>query len=251
MPPLILVILAALFVMLASLVGVVTLWTTLGIWVNEHLSLLVSFSAGVFLVIAALLAAETVTHAPSALAGVGWIFVSSFSVWLFFYLVPEMHHHHDTGQESSHSAFEVRRILLGDAVHNAADGILLVGAFSLGMQAGIITTLAVFAHELVQEASQFFLLRQSGYSALRATLLNSAISTTILLGVLLAYLLSTSVVLVAPLLGLATGVYIVIIFQDFLPYSWRELRRQNSYFLHLVWFLLGVAVILLLGFLVE
>jgi len=54
------------------------------------------------------------------------------------------------------------------AFHNFVDGILIAAAFLTDLHLGIVTSLAIAAHEIPQEVGDFAILLQSGYSRARA-----------------------------------------------------------------------------------
>ena len=45
-------------------------------------------------------------------------------------------------------------VILGDAVHNLADGLAVGAAFSLSISSGLATSIAVFCHELPHELGE-------------------------------------------------------------------------------------------------
>ena len=92
-------------------------------------------------------------------------------------------HEHDHGH---HRAGLM--ILVGDTFHNFVDGILIAGAFLADTQLGIVTALAIIAHELPQETGDFLVLLHSGYSKARALFFNLLSSLAMVAGGLLGYL---------------------------------------------------------------
>jgi zinc and cadmium transporter len=233
-------------VMLASLVGVLSVWKHAGVFIERHLRFLVSFSAGVFLIIAFNLGIEVIEHGSDLHTSLLWIGAGALGIWIIFKLIPSFHHHHDEHEEDhAHSSIDARRILTGDAIHNIGDGILLAAAFTISTTFGAITALSIFIHELVQEVSEFFVLKQAGYSTKKALILNFLISGTILIGALGSFFLVESFeVLEIPLLGIAAGSFLVIILYDLVPHSVRTSKTKTHYLLHLLWFLIGVVLML-------
>lgn len=234
--------LASLVVMLASLVGVIAVWRQLGTFIERNLSLLVSFSAGVFLLVAATLTLETLEHAATPELGVLWIVLGGIAVFAVFKLLPAFHHHHDEhAEQHAHSSLDARRILVSDALHNIGDGILLAAAFSVSGPLGWLTAASVFIHELVQEISEFFVLRSAGYSTRKALSLNFLVSGTILIGAVGGYfLLDLFEQLETPLLGLAAGAFFVVVAHDLVPHSVRASETTARYDKHLLAFFLGL-----------
>lgn len=231
-------------IMLASLVGVFSVWHRVGQVIERNLNLLVSFSAGVFTVIAYQLGVEVVEHSDTLGSGLVWLIIGALSVWLLFKFLPSSHHHHDeTVETHPHSRLDARRIMASDALHNLGDGILLATSFAISSSLGMLTALSIFVHELVQEISEFFVLRQAGYSTKSALILNFAISTTVLFGALGGFfLLESFEMLEVPLLGFAAGAFLVVVFHDLIPHSVRASRREDLYWKHLSWFLIGVVL---------
>lgn len=236
-------------IMLASFVGVFSVWQRVGQIIEHNLSLLVSFSAGVFIIIAYQLGREALEHSDTFGSGLQWITIGVLAVWLLFKFLPSFHHHHAGELETHpHSRLDARRIMLGDALHNLGDGILLASSFATSSSLGMLTALSIFIHELVQEISEFFVLRQAGYSTKYALVLNFAVSSTTILGALGSFfLLESFETFEASLLGLASGAFLVVVVHDLIPHSVRASKQKNLYSKHLLWFLAGVVLMSLIN----
>lgn len=236
----------SLLVMLASLSGVFFLWRGMGNFLERHLSLLVSFSAGVFFVIAYELSEETLLHARTPWEGLLWVFLGATLLWLIFKFLPTFHHHHGEADKDCHyRGLDARRILWADALHNIGDGILLATSLMISPLFGFFTALSIFVHEFVQEVSEFFVLRQSGYSSVKALGLNFLVSGTILIGALGSFfLLQAFEILEVPLFGLAAGSFIVVVLQDLIPHSVRHSHNEKMYVRHILWFLIGLLLMM-------
>ncbi len=238
------IILASLLAMTASLVGVIAVWRRAGRAIERNADFLISFSAGVFLVIAYNIANEAVEHASTLGSGLLWIFFGALGIWVLFKLLPALHVHRDEeDEEEAHHPIDVRRMLVGDAFHNIGDGILLAASFAVDTSLGIAAAFSVFIHELVQELSEFFVLRAAGYTARQALTLNFIISSTVLVGSVGGYfLLESFEVLEGPFLGLAAGAFLVVVLHDLIPHSVRSSSGRLHYVKHLVWFVVGIAL---------
>jgi zinc and cadmium transporter len=109
-------------------------------------------------------------------------------------------------------------ILLGDAIHNFVDGVLIGAAFLTDIHLGIVTSLAVAAHEVPQEVGDFAILLQSGYERSRALLWNILASITTVFGGVVAYFsLSELDNLLPYLLVFAASSFIYIAVADLIP----------------------------------
>lgn len=109
-------------------------------------------------------------------------------------------------------------ILVGDTFHNFVDGVLIAAAFVESTPLGIVTALAIIAHEIPQEAGDFLILLHSGYSRSKALIFNLLSSLATLVGGLLAYFaLSHMQTLVPVFLALAAASMIYVAVADLIP----------------------------------
>tara|TARA_R110002073_G_scaffold322896_2_gene499735 strand:+ start:234 stop:1037 length:804 start_codon:yes stop_codon:yes gene_type:complete len=126
-------------------------------------------------------------------------------------LVVSNTHEHDNGRSAM-------MIILGDTFHNFVDGILIATAFMADTQLGIVTSIAIIAHEIPQEAGDFIILLNSGYTRKRAFILNLLSSFATLVGGVLAYFMLNKLgYFILPLLGLASASMIYVAMSDLIP----------------------------------
>lgn len=92
-------------------------------------------------------------------------------------------HRHDHGREGAAGVL----VLIGDSIHNALDGVLIAAAFLTAVPLGLVTTLAVAAHEIPHRVGDFALLLHAGMSRRRAMFLNMATGLASVLGGIVAY----------------------------------------------------------------
>ena len=131
---------------------------------------------------------------------------------LFFWLLEKAElyrhgHHHEGDGHHHHHHFDVHQagrggltILLGDSIHNFCDGIIIAAAFLTDTHLGVMTALAIVAHEIPQEAGDFIVLVNAGLSRGRALAVNA----------------------LSGLSGVAGGVvgyFVVGFWEDFIPYA--------------------------------
>ncbi len=119
-------------------------------------------------------------------------------------------------------------IVLGDGIHNFVDGVLIGAAFLVDIQLGIVTSLAVVAHEIPQEVGDFAILLQSGYSSGRAFLYNMVSSLGTVLGGLLASL-STLHQSLPYFLALAASSFIYVAVADLIPSLHKRTRGADAF----------------------
>jgi zinc and cadmium transporter len=150
-----------------------------------------------------------------------------FGILVFFVLEKlvlwrHCHHDHCEAHDAHAPTHDHGRsgllILIGDTFHNFVDGILIAAAFLESTQLGIVTALAIIAHEIPQEVGDYLILLHSGYSRARALAFNLLSSLATLLGAMLAYFaLSQLTEWIPTLLGLAAASMIYVAVADLIP----------------------------------
>ncbi|MDQ3123866.1 MAG: ZIP family metal transporter [bacterium] len=162
---------------------------------------------------------------------------------LFFLLEHFLHwFHHHSNHEDDHASTAAPLIIIGDSVHNLIDGIAIGAAFLVSMPTGMVTALAVAAHEIPQEIGDFGLLLRAGYSKSRVLKINalSALGTT--LGALVTFWLGARINLpVGELLAITAGLFVYIAASDLIPAIHHDSKKR---------FGRSAALILLFGILI-
>jgi zinc and cadmium transporter len=142
-------------------------------------------------------------------------------------------------------------IMIGDTFHNFVDGILIAAAFMANTELGIITALAIIAHEVPQEVGDFLILLHSGYTRAQAFALNVLSSAAMVLGGTLAYFaLQTLEGWIPPLLGLAAASMLYVSVADLIP-GLHKRPELPATVQQVVLIALGVATIWFVGELVH
>ena len=139
--------------------------------------------------------------------------------------------HHHGHSHNSHSAAKSAGtlIILGDSIHNFVDGVLIAAAFLTDVQLGIVTSLAVAAHEIPQEVGDFAILLHSGYSKSKALFYNVLASLTTVLGGTLAYFGLEDLHNSLPyFLALAASSFIYIAVADLIPSLHKKTDMKTS-----------------------
>lgn len=163
----------------------------------------------------------------------------------------DSHDEHDHAHAHNHSHDNSRRatgmfIILGDSIHNFVDGVLIGAAFLTDPQLGIVTSLAVAAHEIPQEVGDFAILLHSGYTRKKALIYNMLASLTTVIGGVLAYFSLGDLHHILPyFLTLAASSFIYIAVADLIPSLHQKTDIKTS--LQQIGFILaGVALILVM-----
>ncbi len=134
-------------------------------------------------------------------------------------------------------------ILIGDGIHNMVDGVLVAAAFLTDVHLGVITSIAIIAHEIPQELGSFAILLHSGYSRGRALMYNILTGLPMVIGGIAAYFsLSLANRLLPYVLAIAASSFIYIAVADLIP-GLHKRPEFSATLQQIVLIALGVAVI--------
>jgi len=124
------------------------------------------------------------------------------------------HEHLKSGQDKS----RITLILVGDGIHNLVDGIAIAATFMIDIHLGVVTTIALAAHEIPQEIGDFAILLNSGMRRGRALFFNILASLTTVVGALIAYYSFSAAAVALPyVLAIAASSFIYIAIADLIP----------------------------------
>jgi zinc and cadmium transporter len=161
--------------------------------------------------------------------------------------VCEAHGSHGQGHDHGRSGL---MITVGDTFHNFVDGIIIAGAFLADFRLGIITALAIIAHEIPQEIGDFLILLHSGYSRNKALLLNFLTGVATLGGALVGYYALSMMEGWTPvLLGLAGASMLYVALSDLIP-GLHKRAEIGATVQQLVMIGLGISSVALVGHLI-
>ncbi|WP_426169071.1 ZIP family metal transporter [Pseudoduganella sp. R-34] len=155
-------------------------------------------------------------------------------------------HHHHHGHDKAEAGRAGWMILLGDGMHNFTDGILIAAAFLANPQLGIVTGVAIIAHEIPQEIGDFIVLLNAGFSRTRAYVYNLLCSLlSVAGGVLGYYTLDKATNLIPFVLVFASSGFIYIAVSDLMPQMQRRATMRET-IPQVVLIALGVVIVLFL-----
>ena len=214
---------------------------------------MVSFSVGL------LLATAFLHSLPEAFqdsqASAPYLFSLLLAGILFFFMLEKVallrHNHHHEGDghnhHAGHDAEEAGKsgwmILVGDGVHNFVDGVLIAAAFIANPEVGILTAIAIIAHEIPQEIGNFMVLLNAGFSKKRALVYNMVCGLLAVVGGVLGYaFLEQSIAWIPYLLVFASSSFIYIAVSDLMPQMNRRIQIKES-IKQITLILLGVGLV--------
>ena len=163
---------------------------------------------------------------------------------LFFLLEKIIHWRHChmpiDGKEHVH-AFAYTN-LIGDALHNFLDGVIIAGSYLVSVPVGMATTLAVMLHEIPQEIGDFSVLIHGGFTRQKALWLNFLTALSAVVGAALTLVLAERIEgLVSWLLPLAAGGFIYIASADLIPELHKDATTKRSLG-QILAFIIGIGV---------
>jgi zinc and cadmium transporter len=169
-----------------------------------------------------------------------------------FAILRHSHHYEGDGHahEHGHDQHEAGKagwmILVGDGLHNFTDGILIAAAFLADPNLGIITGLAIIAHEIPQEIGDFIVLLNAGFTRTRAYVYNLLCSLMAVVGGLLGYFtLENATGWIPYVLVFASSGFIYIAVSDLMPQMQRRATLRET-IPQIILIAVGVAIVLFL-----
>ena len=221
---------------------------------------LVSLSAGVLLGTALL---NVLPEAFESKTDPQALFATLLVGLLFFWLLEKAElyrhvHHHEGDGHDHHHQFDAQQagrgglsVLVGDGIHNFCDGIIIAAAFLADPTLGWVTAAAVVAHEIPQEAGDFIVLLNAGFSRTKALFYNVLSGLAAVAGGVAGYFMVGPWSDLLPyLLVVAASSFIYIAVADLLPQlqqrlAWRETVSQ------VLWLAAGLGLVMLARLLLE
>lgn len=247
MPTLLNIILASFFISLVSFIGgALLLFKQLR--TQKIATYLVSFAAGTMLAVAFL---DLLPEALEEASGEVNIFIWAFLGMIAFFFLERFvlwFHHHDSHHNTQPASV---LILLGDGVHNFIDGVAIAAAFLVSPALGVVTTLAMAAHEVPQEIADFSILIHGGMKKAKALLFNFFSALAALAGAVGGFFFLENLEgALSILLSFTAGMFIYIASSDLIPELHKDFEKQKSWVQTLP-FVLGIVVLWILTKLLE
>ena len=249
-----------LYIVLATLAGgvlsvVVAASLTVGL-LTRVVKSLVSLSAGVLLGTALL---HVLPEAFESKAEPHELFMTLLGGLLFFFLLEKAelyrhqhhhegddpHHHHHHGFDAEQAGRGGWSVLLGDSIHNFCDGIIIAAAFLTDVHLGVVTALAIIAHEIPQEVGDYIVLLNAGFGRARALVYNAISGGAAVVGGVVGYFVVGPWEALFPyLLVAASSSFVYVAVADLIPQMQRRLPWRDTAS-QIAWLAVGLGVVVL------
>src|SRR3989338_5919985 len=180
----------------------------------------------------------TLSVSLSVLFGIVFsLLIEKFIHWRHCHIPPSKEHVHPFAMMN----------LLGDATHNFIDGILIAASYLVSIPLGIATTIAVLFHEIPQEIGDFGVLLHGGFTRAKAIMFNFLVALTAVAGAAITLVIGSAAEQAVPfLVPFAASVFIYIAGYDLIPELHKDEANFSESAIHLLWFVLGIGVMLAL-----
>ena len=233
------IIISTVVISLISLIGILTLSIKQKL-LDKIVLYLVAFSAGALIGGAFLhLIPETIELFGTNLFQ---YVILGFIIFLFTEKILKWRHCHKLNCKIHTFAY---MNLIGDAIHNFIDGIIIGASFVMSKTLGIASAIAIAFHEIPQEIGDFGVLLHGGFNKKTAIFYNFIVATTAISGGIIGYFLSSFVSSSTKyLLPFAAGGFLYIAASDLVP----EKRKEEKIGKLLTNFIVFIAGILVMHF---
>ncbi len=168
------------------------------------------------------------------------LFAALLGGFLFFFLLEKVElyrhsHHHEGDDHHHHHGFDHEQagrgglgILVGDGLHNFSDGVLIAAAFLTDLRLGVLTSLAVIAHEIPHEVGAYIVLLHAGFTKRRALVFNMLSGLGAMLGGVLGYYFLASSSSVLPyFLVFSSASFLYVAVADLIPQMQQRLPAKE------------------------
>lgn len=180
-----------------------------------------------------------------------WTLIGIVAFFLLERLIHWFHHHEEHHQHHKESKTTLPLIIIGDTMHNFIDGIVIAATFMVSIPLGIVTSVAVFAHEIPQEIGDFGLMIHKGLERKKIILVNLISAAAAFLGAGIAYITGDVLQNSIPIfLAVTAGLFIYIATSDLIPEIHYEKRKKAAFFESLL-LILGIIFVWLSANLFE
>src|SRR5574343_450133 len=183
------------------------------------------------------------------------LFLTLLGGLLFFFLLEKAElyrhgHHHEHDHHDHHHGFDAEQagrggwsVLVGDSIHNFCDGVLIAASFLADPNLGIVTALAIIAHEIPQEVGDYIVLINAGFSRMRALAYNALSGLAAVVGGVLGYFLIGPWQEYLPyMMVVAASSFVYVAVADLIPQLQKRLSGRDT-IMQIVWMGAGLLLI--------
>jgi len=208
-------------------------------WSRRNSASLVSYSAGVLLgvgLLHVLPEAQELTDVAPPFVLASFVLFYFLEHHLFFHASHEELHHVSLDIAAGHAECCANPHPLGViafagmTLHSLIDGMIIGTGFEVGSEIGLLSALAVIAHEVPEGIAMLSILLHYGYSSRTAVIFTATVALATPFGAIVTYALVHQLApgVLGALMALAAGSFIYIAASDLIPESHRARGLKGS-----------------------
>lgn len=166
---------------------------------------------------------------------------------LFFFLIEKfIRLHHDHTDEEEHISSVGYMNIIANGVHNFIDGLLIGISYLANIEIGIATTIAVVAHEIPHEISEFGVLIHSGFTKRKALIYNFLSASISFIGTTLVLIIGNEAgAMIKYLIPFAAGGFVYIAGSNLIPELHKESKIKKSA-IQIIAIIFGISTMMLM-----
>lgn len=179
-----------------------------------------------------------------------WTLIGFSTLFLIERFIHFHHHGHDHKNQKDQKSI-IPLLIISDTTHNFIDGVVIALTFLVSIPLGIVTSLAVLAHEIPQEIGDFGIMLHRGLRRKKVLVINLVSALSAVAGALISFTVGEKIASFLPIfLTLAAGFFIYIAASDLIPEIHHEDNRRVALIQTALLFL-GIFVIYFIVTLLE
>lgn len=169
----------------------------------------------------------------------------------FFTLERILLRFHGHNESETHLVKTPWLLIIGDSLHNFLDGVAIAITYFVNPSVGLVTALAVAAHEVPSEIGEFSVMLQAGWPRRKIIFVNIVSGFMATIGAIFTYFSRSIIEPITPwALAVTVGVFLYIAAADLIPEIHHLTRKDRpSHVIALLVF--GVLLVGMIGRLVE
>lgn len=213
------------------------------------LLILISLATGVLLSTAFLdLLPEALKDVKDAGDVLFWSLMGMVVFFIFEQFFHWYHHHRAHGEVKP----SVLLVTFGDGLHNFMDGIAIAAAFLTNFHLGVVTTIAVFVHEIPHEIADVSVYIHNKLDRKKTLLFNIGSGITAIFGAILTFYFGEVFKSYLPaIIGFTAGNFIYIAGSDLIPELHHATGKKTNPWIMVVMFLTGISIVVFLRTFLE
>jgi zinc and cadmium transporter len=170
-----------------------------------------------------------------------WVLIGILLFFLLEKIILWRTCHNENCERQNHTAAPM--IIIGDAFHNAIDGVVIAASFLSSTELGVFVSISIIFHEIPQELGDFGILLKGGYSRQKALFYNMLSGSSAIVSGVAAYFYMGAVKSLIPyVLAFSASSFLYIALADLIPEMHQKTKLKES-IIQVLLIIVGVLII--------